>query len=473
MTAADDDPAVFRIVDGEVTGPRLRGRSGFGLRPRAGPEIVAPRIGQVVALAVSAEEHEDAVLWVGHEPRVHARRRLDAEHQALPVVIAKAVHPRGGIPDDAAVRSGLGHVAAAGEHDLVVHGVVREAPAEHRGRRTARLEVGPAPLQHVVGRRQTAGEEDERPRRRVVRHLIEDEIEIGPRHAFGLRGPAPEENAFAAGGDAGIGARKSRHRELAAPGRFVSLREVVAPAPLAGIEEDHVVLRGFDRGLLLQQAGVGVHETPEKEGGGGGSVADGACAPRAHGIVPQLDPAVGRELLDLRAHASDDAEQHRRDDEAALHGSVLSPEGSVRMLTRREFGKLALALPPAAARQAPARIHSTFGGVMVGAQTYSFRDRALDAAIEALRQIGLGFAELSARHVQPADAAAAKAWRTTAPLDDFRRVRRKFDDAGIVLVAFTYNIRADSGYRNTVRGWKDEGQQAFGQMGVALGLHKD
>jgi len=113
------------------------------------------------------------------------------------------------------------------------------------------------------------------------------------------------------------------------------------------------------------------------------------------------------------------------------------------MLTRREFGRLALALPSAAAFQSPARIHSTFGGVMVGAQTYSFRDRPLDAAIEAMRQVGLGFAELTARHVQPADPAAAKTWRTAASLDELRRVRRKFDEAGIVLVAFTYNIRDD------------------------------
>jgi sugar phosphate isomerase/epimerase len=113
------------------------------------------------------------------------------------------------------------------------------------------------------------------------------------------------------------------------------------------------------------------------------------------------------------------------------------------MLTRRAFGKVALALPGARASRAAARIHSTFGGVMVGAQTYSFRDRPLDAAIAAMREIGLGFAELTARHVQPADPAAAKAWRTAASLDDLRRVRRKFDDAGIVLTAFTYNIRAD------------------------------
>src|SRR5438093_12890711 len=109
---------------------------------------------------------------------------------------------------------------------------MRQASAEHGRRRTARLEVGPAPLQDVVGCRQTAGEEDERPRRRMVRDLIEDEVQIRSWHAFGLRGPTPEENAFAAGGNAGIGARKGRERRFPAPGRFALLREMVAPAPL-------------------------------------------------------------------------------------------------------------------------------------------------------------------------------------------------------------------------------------------------
>jgi sugar phosphate isomerase/epimerase len=113
------------------------------------------------------------------------------------------------------------------------------------------------------------------------------------------------------------------------------------------------------------------------------------------------------------------------------------------MLTRRAFAKLAVAAPSAAVFQGHARIQSTFGGVQVGAQSYSFRDRPLDAAIDAMRQVGLGFVELTSRHLQPADPEAAKAWRGSPGLDEIRRVRRKFDDAGIVLVAYTYNIRDD------------------------------
>jgi sugar phosphate isomerase/epimerase len=112
------------------------------------------------------------------------------------------------------------------------------------------------------------------------------------------------------------------------------------------------------------------------------------------------------------------------------------------MLSRRDLGKLALSAAAAALGSA-ARIDSTFGGVRVGVQTYSFRDRPLDEAIAAMRTIGFGYAELSARHVQPGDPAAEREWRTAAPLEDFRRVRRTFDDAGIVLYAYTYNIRED------------------------------
>jgi len=133
------------------------------------------------------------------------------------------------------------------------------------------------------------------------------------------------------------------------------------------------------------------------------------------------------------------------------------------MITRREFSKLALAAPIAAARDKTARIDSTFGGVIVGAQTYSFRDRPLDAAIAAMREIGLGYAELTSRHVQPTDAAAAKAWRTTPPLDELRQVRKQFEDAGIVLHAFTYNFRDD---------FTDEEIESGYKMAAALGVSR-
>jgi sugar phosphate isomerase/epimerase len=133
------------------------------------------------------------------------------------------------------------------------------------------------------------------------------------------------------------------------------------------------------------------------------------------------------------------------------------------MLTRREFGKLALAVPAAEVLTQTRRIRSTFGGVMVGAQTYSFRDRPLDDAIAAMREIGLGYAELTARHVQPNDPAATRRWRTSASLDELRKVRRKFDDAGIELHAYTYNFRGD---------FTDEEIEYGFKMAAALGVER-
>ncbi len=61
--------------------------------------------------------------------------------------------------------------------------------------------------------------------------------------------------------------------------------------------------------------------------------------------------------------------------------------------TRRDVGKIALAAVPLASGLAAAS--SKFGGVQIGAQTYSFRDiRELDDIIKAMAMIGLSEAEL-------------------------------------------------------------------------------
>jgi hypothetical protein len=53
------------------------------------------------------------------------------------------------------------------------------------------------------------------------------------------------------------------------------------------------------------------------------------------------------------------------------------------MLTRREIIQLPLAAPVVVFAK-PGRIDSTVNGVKLGAQTYSFRDMPLDAAIQAM-----------------------------------------------------------------------------------------
>jgi len=137
------------------------------------------------------------------------------------------------------------------------------------------------------------------------------------------------------------------------------------------------------------------------------------------------------------------------------------------MLTRREFGKMALAglaLP----RLAGAAINPVVNGVRLGAQTYSFRDLprtpggdAIDQVIRACVECGVGEVELFAPQVEPQFNAGARGrrgdppspqavkaredlrkWRLETPLDHFREVKKKFDAAGIAIYAYNYSPNA-------------------------------
>ena len=73
------------------------------------------------------------------------------------------------------------------------------------------------------------------------------------------------------------------------------------------------------------------------------------------------------------------------------------------LLTRRDFGKLALAAVPLAGASAAGRIDSKFHGVQIGAITYSFNSIANpdpEAIIRAYVEIGLGEAELMSNHCE-------------------------------------------------------------------------
>lgn len=130
------------------------------------------------------------------------------------------------------------------------------------------------------------------------------------------------------------------------------------------------------------------------------------------------------------------------------------------MLSRRDFSKLALATLPAAS--AFARIDSKVDGVQLGVQSYSFRDRSLDDAIKAMVEIGLGECELFAGHVEPKRGEGdVHKWRTTVSMDVFHGVRKKFDDAGILLYAYNYSFRDDYSDEEIARGF---------EMAKALGV---
>src|SRR5258708_30196655 len=122
------------------------------------------------------------------------------------------------------------------------------------------------------------------------------------------------------------------------------------------------------------------------------------------------------------------------------------------MYSRRDFSKLALAAFPAAA--AFARIDSIVHGVQLGVQSYSFRDRPLDDAIKAMVEVGLGECELYSGHVEPKlHREELRKWRTTVSMDEFHNVRKKFDDAGILLYAYNYSLRDDYTDEEIARGF--------------------
>jgi sugar phosphate isomerase/epimerase len=87
-------------------------------------------------------------------------------------------------------------------------------------------------------------------------------------------------------------------------------------------------------------------------------------------------------------------------------------------------------------------IDSVIRGVQIGAQSYSFRDRDLDACIEAFKTVGLGECELFNGHVEPKlKGEELRKWWLSAPPSHFHEIRAKFDNAGVRLYALTYAFR--------------------------------
>jgi len=85
------------------------------------------------------------------------------------------------------------------------------------------------------------------------------------------------------------------------------------------------------------------------------------------------------------------------------------------------------------------------GGVVIGVQGYSFRDRSLDEAIAAARQLDLRCFEVYEGHLEPRKMSRQELrdWRAKAGMEQFRAIRHKFDGAGIKLWSCGYNFRED------------------------------
>ena len=123
-------------------------------------------------------------------------------------------------------------------------------------------------------------------------------------------------------------------------------------------------------------------------------------------------------------------------------------------VTRREWHKLALSGVLAGAatlvsRAQSRRRESRFGGVLIGLQSYSFRDRDLDGLIAGMVDLGLTSCELWEPHVEPPELRTPAAredlrrWRLTAPLGHFQSIRSRFDKAGIELNSYNISFQDD------------------------------
>ena len=129
------------------------------------------------------------------------------------------------------------------------------------------------------------------------------------------------------------------------------------------------------------------------------------------------------------------------------------------MISRRSFTLGALATPLLLAKP-----NSVVDGVQIGAQSYSFRDRSLDDAIKGMLEVGLSEVELWQGHVEPKRTGPELTkWRLSEPLETFKAVRTKFDNAGIKLYAYNYSLRDANSDEEFERGF---------QMAKAMGIDK-
>jgi len=135
-------------------------------------------------------------------------------------------------------------------------------------------------------------------------------------------------------------------------------------------------------------------------------------------------------------------------------------------MQRREFIKLAAAVPFLG------KIDSVVNGVRLGTITYSFRDLprtpgaqdAIDVMIKALTECGIGEIELFSPHAEPAQRSREdlRRWRLSTPAQHFKDVRKRFNDAGISLFAYTVNFRND---------YTDEELEKSFEQAKALGVN--
>jgi sugar phosphate isomerase/epimerase len=132
-------------------------------------------------------------------------------------------------------------------------------------------------------------------------------------------------------------------------------------------------------------------------------------------------------------------------------------------LTRREFHQLTIGSLMAGV--------VPYKGVTLGVQSYSFRDRPLAAAIDAMSTVGLAVCELWQGHVEPRDVSRQdlRRWRETVSLDEFRKTRDAFTKAGVGLSAYNISFKEDFSDAEIERGF--DMAHALGTQVITASAH--
>ncbi len=134
-------------------------------------------------------------------------------------------------------------------------------------------------------------------------------------------------------------------------------------------------------------------------------------------------------------------------------------------ITRRAFAKTTSAGAAGLAAIGHAEAHetnnSTFNGVTIGAQSYSFRDRPVDEAIAAMKKVGFGLCEMWSGHMEPLresrgpeGRAKLREFRLNAPLSKYEKIGQAFHEAGINLYAYNYSFKEDFSDEEIERGFE-------------------
>ena len=124
------------------------------------------------------------------------------------------------------------------------------------------------------------------------------------------------------------------------------------------------------------------------------------------------------------------------------------------MHSRRVF----LSTAAGVALSAAVKPDKNFKGVIIGAQTYSLRDRDVDQCLKALNELKIDTVEMFSGHAEPFKRGTPREemrqWRVTVPLTHFKDIRKRYNDAGVTIHAYNYSFREDFTDKETARGFE-------------------